>query len=257
MTEPQERPESPDATAQSASREYQAKRATKEVLDFLEFPANVALTVCPVCLAIKATPATPEHQAPSVLPERLDLRENLVYPDFLDRRVYLATFLRKEIEDTRVFRDLLAPSVPLEHLVMMESLVRRESLGHQVKACLVFRAHQERRELMGSQDCLELQEKKVPREHLVFPALKETGASPDSQVRRVNRDVMAHQVYQDQRDWTAPLACPVPRANAAKMVSREFRVPPDLSDLPEHLVSPAWTERQAKRETVATLASPV
>lgn len=92
-------------------------------------------------------------------------------------------------------------------------------------------------------------------EHPDFLALKETEASPVSQAHRVSRDVMEHQAYQDQRDWTVPQAYKAPRATAAKTAIRELRVPPDLSDLPDHLVSPAWTERQAKRETVATLAS--
>lgn len=110
---------------------------------------------------------------------------------------------------------------------------------------------------MATLECPEHQERRVPKEHLVSPASRETGASPASQARRVNPDAMAHQVYQDQKDWTVRLACPATRATAAKMAFQEFQVPSDLSDLPDHPVSPAWTEGQAKRETVATLASPV
>lgn len=95
------------------------------------------------------------------------------------------------------------------------------------------------------------------KEHLASPASRETGASPASQARRVNRDATAHQVYRDQRDWTARLACPVTREIAAKTAFREFRVPSDLSDPPDHQVSPAWMEGQARRETADTLASPV
>lgn len=86
---------------------------------------------------------------------------------------------------------------------------------------------------------LEHQERKVLMEHLVFPALREIGASPVSQAHQVNLDVMAHQVYQDQRDWMVPQAYKASRETADKMAIRDLPVPPDLSDLPDHLVSPA------------------
>lgn len=121
-TERQEHLESPDVTAQSAFREYKVKRVTKEVLASLEFLASAVPMGYPVWPAKKATPATPVFQAPSVPQERLDLKENLDYPECLDKRVYLATYPRRATEATRVFREPLAQLVPLEHLVMTELL---------------------------------------------------------------------------------------------------------------------------------------
>lgn len=95
---------------------------TKEVLASLESRASVALMDSLVCSAIRAMPDTPELQALTVPQVRLEPRENLAYPDCLDKRVCLVTFPRRETEDIRVFRDPLAPLVPLERLVMMESL---------------------------------------------------------------------------------------------------------------------------------------
>lgn len=82
----------------------------------------MALMDSPAHSATRVTPAIPELQASTVPPERLEPRESLVYPDCLDKRVCLVTFPRRETEDTRVFLDPLALLVPLERLVMMESL---------------------------------------------------------------------------------------------------------------------------------------